>query len=150
MPSIQTLLAEALTEIKNLSKALGEEVEERRRDHDELIKLREWYKTLFNKDKEREAKIKELETERENDKNDLDEQLKELDDHNAKRVEGLVKESVEQEFVRRDLARAEEQANAKKDNAKEWKRRVWDIVVEVVKWAIAAGLGAFLGKKFGA
>jgi chromosome segregation ATPase len=45
--SIETKLAEAVIEIRHLRQAIDDEVKERRRDHDELVKLIEWYRTLF-------------------------------------------------------------------------------------------------------
>lgn len=47
--SIETKLAEAVTEIRGINVSLTNEVNERRRDHDELVKLKERVITLFNK-----------------------------------------------------------------------------------------------------
>lgn len=63
MAAIETKLAEALTEIKNIREALGNEVTERRRDHDELVKLKERAITLFNKVKDLETKDDQVEEE---------------------------------------------------------------------------------------
>lgn len=66
MPSVETKLAEALTEIKNIRISLTKEVEERQRDHDELVKMKEWARTLFNKVETLEGKDKEVEEELKN------------------------------------------------------------------------------------
>jgi hypothetical protein len=63
MAAIETKLAEALTEIKNIRISLTKEVEERQRDHDELVKLREQVITLFNKVGELKSKDEQTEEE---------------------------------------------------------------------------------------
>lgn len=63
MAAIETKLAEALTEIKNLRVSLDNEVQERRRDHDELVKMKEWARTLFKKVEDLETKDKDVEEE---------------------------------------------------------------------------------------
>lgn len=63
MAAIESKLAEALNEIKNIREALGNEVQERRRDHDELVKLKERVITLFNKAASLEQKDKDVEDE---------------------------------------------------------------------------------------
>lgn len=47
MASLEAKLAEVVTEAKNLRFALEKETEERRRDHDIIIKQGEQLKTLF-------------------------------------------------------------------------------------------------------
>lgn len=49
MASLEAKLAEVMNETRNLRSALEKEVEERRRDHDLLIKLQEQLKTLFKR-----------------------------------------------------------------------------------------------------
>ena len=125
MPSVATQIAEALTECRNLREALSKEVEERRRDHDKIIKLEEWYKNLFNR-------VKALE-----DKNGIREK-EEKEQTLLQRVEDLEE---------KEKARGNEEKLDAKEKAKNWRSFGLKLLLEIGKLLAAAAIGGALGKK---
>lgn len=135
--ALDTKLAEFVNETKNLRIALEKEVEERRRDHDKIIKLEEWCKTLFNRVEDLEQQDKDTEKEMQG-------------------VRGIAGRVTELENWRKqceldEKRKLSDQLNENKVDAKaetkDKKSKFWDILMELFKIAVAAGLGALLGKK---
>lgn len=63
MASLEAKLAESLNETRNLRGALEKEVEERRRDHDEIVGFREKIKTAYKRIEDLEGEKKAERTE---------------------------------------------------------------------------------------
>ena len=137
MPSIDTKLAEFVNETKNLRIALEKEVEERRRDHDKIIKLEEWCKTLFNRVEDLEQQDKDTEKELQGFRG-LGARVGDLEAW-RKQQENDAKKKIEDQLL-------ENRVDAK-DLKKDKRSKPWDIIMELFKIAVAAGLGALLGKK---
>ena len=134
--AIDTKLAEFVNETKNLRIALEKEVEERRRDHDKIIKLEEWYKTLFNRVGSLESQDKDTEKEMQGLRG-MNARVTALEDW--KRAQDVA----EKAQIKKQL----DDTNAERNEQNKLKRsRVWDILMEIFKIAVAAGLGAILGK----
>ena len=64
MASLEAKLATAINEVSNLRGALEKEVEERRRDHDAIIRLERDSVTAFNRLDEYKEKIEKIEKEK--------------------------------------------------------------------------------------
>lgn len=122
MAAIETKLAEALTEIKNIRISLTKEVEERQRDHDELVKMKEWSRTLFNKVERLESKDKEVE-----------EELK-----NLRPLIEKVNDLIEWKNAREQADNGEVRAAVKETKKRSW--QFWLMVVGAVVTAIIGGL----------
>lgn len=124
MAAIESKLAEALTEIKNLREALTKEVEERRRDHDELIKLKEWAKTLFKRIESLEGMDGRIEQELKTLRPLLD-KVKELEEWRETEEKAAKHKSEAEKKKAEDEAAAEKKKS--EDASKEKSKRAWQI-----------------------
>lgn len=118
--SLDARLSEVQTEIKHFSEALEDEVQERRRDHDEIVKLREWAKTIFNKIEDLKKEV-----------SGGDDAIKRLMEEKLKPLT-----SWQENF---DKAEKATFLNEKKET-RERRWKVWEIIIGAILGAVITGL----------